>query len=163
MYCPYIYTQQPQPRVSSGSNGSSAVCAVLLPLFFLFFVLFIMILFNKFEIEEEFTFAEPSSRIPKIDLSPTSASIPPQKKEYKRIQTPREGIIKLVNGKAKIIHHNIKKDSVIMLSRKNIDQKAGTHLVIDDIVVDECFNVISTDDQGIIEENDCGEIYFVIL
>lgn len=152
MYCcPYL---QPTVRPTASSSSSSSGL-ILLPLLFLFFVLFVAMLFSRLEFEDD---------ILETAVKPVPTRVVVEdNKEYKRHRAPRDGTVKLVNGKVSVIHLSIKKDSVILLSRKSIDQKAGSHLIIGDITPNETFDVLSTDEQGILEENDCGDIYFVVV
>ena len=46
-------------------------------------------------------------------------------KKFKNIKTPSNGTVQLIKGVGKVVHHSIKEDSVIMLSRKNIEGTAG--------------------------------------
>lgn len=87
----------------------------------------------------------------------------PESIEYKKEKTPRDGTIRLVKGEAEVIHHNIKKDSTIILSRKNIEGKAGIHLIVSEIIPNEYFKIKSLNLEHEKEEEDFGEIYFLIL
>jgi hypothetical protein len=85
------------------------------------------------------------------------------KQEYKTYTAPKNGTVKLCKGEFVQTHHNIKEDSVILLSRKTIDGKAGNFLTIDKIDPNKKFRIAATDELGDIEVSDCGEIYFQIL
>lgn len=84
-------------------------------------------------------------------------------KDYKTIVTPKNGIVKLSKGVVTQTHHSIKEDSVIILSRKSIDGKAGTLLVVKDIVPNKKFIIHSLNSEGEIETEDCGDIYFAVI
>ena len=86
-----------------------------------------------------------------------------EEKDYKNFTAPKSGILKLSKGTVSQVHHAIKEDSVIILSRKSIDGRAGSFLSIKEIVPNKKFTVNSTDDVGAVEEEDCGEIYFQIM
>lgn len=82
--------------------------------------------------------------------------------DYKHKKYPREGVTRLVKGKVEIIHHGIKKDSVIMVSRKNIEGKPGQYLVIENIVSNESFEIRSVSAENELQSEDYSEIYFII-
>ena len=90
---------------------------------------------------------------------------PPQgtEKEYKVFKAPRNGTVKLSKGSVDVVHHDIKEDSIILLSRKTISGKGGNFLSISTIKPNKNFRIISTDEVGNIEEEDNGEIYFLIF
>ena len=83
---------------------------------------------------------------------------------YKNVQSPNNGIVRLIKGKYKVIHHYIKEDSVIILSRKSLEGKCGIHLTID-IIPNESFTIKSVNENDTdvyIETEDYGEVYFKI-
>jgi hypothetical protein len=84
--------------------------------------------------------------------------------EYKNFVAPKNGILKLTKGVVTQVHHTIKEDSVIILSRKSIDGKAGSQLIVKDIVPNKKFTIhsINSDDDST-ETEDCGEIYFAVI
>ena len=93
---------------------------------------------------------------------------------FKTVKSPSNGTVQLIKGVGKVIHHSIKEDSVIMLSRKNIEGKVGSHLIIGKIEPNQYFTVHSVSefetssdkDSDIItgvETEDFGEIYFLII
>lgn len=87
----------------------------------------------------------------------------PDAKEYKTFVTPKNGIVKLSKGIVTQTHHSIKEDSVIILSRKSIDGKAGTLLIVKEIVPNKKFIIQSLNSDGEIETEDCGDIYFAVI
>ena len=86
-----------------------------------------------------------------------------EEKDYKTYTAPKNGTLKLNKGVITQIHHGIKEDSVILISRKNIDGRAGSFLTITEIIPNKKFSISSTDDVGAVEEEDCGEIFFQII
>lgn len=85
----------------------------------------------------------------------------PDNQRFKKLQTPDNGTIRLIKGKVKVTHHAIKEDSVIMVNRKNIEGKPGFHLLVS-IDPNESFTIKSVDDEGTIETEDYGEVFFKI-
>lgn len=85
----------------------------------------------------------------------------PDNTTFKNIQKPSCGVMTLIKGKHKVIHHTIKEDSIIILSRKSIEGIPGCHLIVD-INPNESFVVTSVNDDGKPENEDYGEIYFKI-
>ena len=87
-------------------------------------------------------------------------------KNFKKIKTPSNGCVRLINGKVNVIHHSIKEDSIIMLSRKSVDGIPGEHLVVD-IDPNKSFTIKSiklTDDKLLsTQDQDCGEIFFTCI
>ena len=83
--------------------------------------------------------------------------------EYKNFVAPKNGIVKLSKGVVTQTHHSVKEDSVIILSRKSIDGKAGTQLVIKDITPNKKFTIHSINSDGDVETDDCGEVYFAVI
>lgn len=88
-----------------------------------------------------------------------------EKSNYKHVQEPKNGVIRLIKGKCKVIHHSIKEDSVIITSRKSLEGKTGFHLIVD-IEPNKYFTIksISESENGemIQEEEDCGEVFFTV-
>jgi hypothetical protein len=90
---------------------------------------------------------------------------------FKTVKTPSHGTVQLVKGIGKVVHHSIKEDSVIMLSRKNIEGKVGSHLIIGEIEPNQHFTVHSVSEfednnsevSTGVEVEDFGEIYFLII
>jgi len=87
--------------------------------------------------------------------------IVPDNQRFKQLQIPDNGIVRLIKGKIKVTHHSIKEDSVIMVNRKNIEGKPGFHLLIS-IEPNESFTIKSVDDEGTVETEDYGEVFFKI-
>jgi hypothetical protein len=83
-------------------------------------------------------------------------------KKYKNFIAPDYGTIRLSKGVATQIHHSIKNDSVIVLSRKTIDGRAGSFLVVREIVPNEKFVIEALDSDSKVEKDDSGEIFFVV-
>ena len=83
--------------------------------------------------------------------------------EYKNFVAPKNGTVKLSKGVVTQTHHSVKEDSVIILSRKSIDGKAGTQLVIKDITPNKKFTIHSINSDGDVETDDCGEVYFAVI
>lgn len=88
----------------------------------------------------------------------------PEKSEktYKNFIAPDYGTLRLSKGVATQIHHSIKNDSVIVLSRKTIDGKAGVLLVVREIVPNEKFTIEAVDEESNVVRDDSGEIFFVV-
>jgi hypothetical protein len=82
--------------------------------------------------------------------------------DYKNFQVQDNGIVRLNKGKHKVIHHDIKVDSIIILSRKSLEGKAGVNLIVD-IVPNESFTISSVNGEAEIELDDCGEVYYKIF
>jgi hypothetical protein len=82
--------------------------------------------------------------------------------DYKNFQVQDNGIVRLNKGKRKVIHHDIKIDSIIILSRKSLEGKAGVNLIVD-IVPNESFTISSVNGEAEIELDDCGEVYYKIF
>jgi len=98
------------------------------------------------------------------DESPYVIKVTDQRaEEYKNFVAPKNGIVKLTKGVVTQTHHSVKEDSVIILSRKSIDGKAGSQLVLKDIVPNKKFTIHSINSDGEIETEDCGEIYFAVI
>ena len=83
--------------------------------------------------------------------------------EYKNFVAPKSGTLKLTKGTVSQVHHGIKEDSVIILSRKSISGRAGQYLSVQEIVPNKKFTIVATDELGEVEAEDCGEIYFQVL
>lgn len=83
-------------------------------------------------------------------------------KDYKTPQMPSNGTVRLIKGTVTVPHHNIKNDSTIIVSRKNVEGKLGTHLVVS-ITPNIEFKIDSISDTGELETLDYGEICFMIL
>ena len=80
---------------------------------------------------------------------------------FKNIVTPVAGTVQLTKGSVRQVHHDIKEDSVIVVSRKSLNGKAGMHLLVS-VVPNEYFTITSVDSEGLVEEEDCGEISFIV-
>ena len=85
-----------------------------------------------------------------------------KQEDYNTRIIKNKGIVKLIKGKAEIIHHEIKLDSIINISRKKIIGQAGT-LSISEINPNKSFTIISSDDMGVILEEDFSELFFHIV
>lgn len=86
-----------------------------------------------------------------------------EQNEYNQKIQQNKGTIQLVKGFAKVIHHNIKQDSIILLSRKSVEGKPGTHLIVDHIESNQYFTVKSIDNDNNVTESDLGVIYYKIF
>lgn len=84
-------------------------------------------------------------------------------KQFKNYVAPNQGTLRLTKGVATQVHHSIKSDSVVMLTRKSMDGRAGLHLVVKEIIPNEKFLVEALDEDANIVRDDCGELYFVVL
>lgn len=93
----------------------------------------------------------------------------PNSNNFKRLKIPSDGTVRLVNGSAKVIHHNIKEDSTIILSRKTIDGSPGQYLIIEHIEPNQHFvitskgNSTAEETESVTEEEDFGEVYFIVV
>lgn len=133
-------------------KSESKISSYLFPVLILIIVGFMMIAIN---IETSYTYDN-------IDMNLKVIKDDEYNKDYRYEQLTRDGTTRLVKGKIKVIHHNIKKDSTIILSRKNIEGKIGMHLIIGDIIPNEYFEILSIDNDGNIQEEDYGEVYYII-
>ena len=127
----------------------------LMPLFLLTFLLLSVMCSTLESLEKEEKLTDPTS----VVIIQNN-----EKSKFKNIQEPSNGTVRLIKGKCKVIHHSIKEDSVIMLSRKSLEGKTGFHLVVD-IEPNEFFIIKSMsdeDDNYVVEDEDCGEVYFNI-
>lgn len=97
------------------------------------------------------------------EKEPLVVKIPEPPTTYKKYVAPKFGVLKLSKGIVTQTHREIKEDSVILVSRKNIDGRAGSFLSIQEIVPNEKFTIVSTNEIGEIEMEDFGEIYFQIV
>lgn len=78
--------------------------------------------------------------------------------DYNNLYLNNSGVIKLNRGKGVVISHIVKKDSVIMLSRKSVDGEIGT-LVVHEIIPNEKF-IIHSVSNGEETVDDNGEIFY---
>lgn len=83
--------------------------------------------------------------------------------DYKTKVINNKGTIQLVKGEGKVIHHNIKQDSIILLSRKSIEGTPGTYLIVDNIESNEYFTVKSVDQNNNTVITDLGVVYYTIV
>lgn len=90
---------------------------------------------------------------------------PPRRSDeaYANFTAPSQGTLRLSKGVATQIHHTIKNDSVIVLTRKSLDGGPGRHLVIRDLEPNKKFVVASVGDDGVVATDDSGEVYFVVI
>jgi len=83
------------------------------------------------------------------------------KSKFKEEKLPTEGLVRLIKGNAVVSHHNIKEDSIIMLSRKNIEGKPGLHLIVN-IEANSSFTITSVNSDSVVEIEDYSEIFFLV-
>lgn len=137
-----------QPPTKQSSSNS-----FIAPILLLISICFIILLLGISSLNESFEFKEYD-----YDVYPVSIQ-----NDYKKDILKNQDCVRLIKGTAKIIHHNIKQDSIILLSRKTIEGKPGNHLVIDEIVSNEYFIINAVDEDNNVVETDMGEIYYIHL
>jgi len=136
--------------LSSAPKESSAMLYVV----FFSIIMFILLITIAFGSQMSVSYEEPYViKVPAADRI----------EEYKNFVAPKNGTVKLSKGVVTQTHHSVKEDSVIILSRKSIDGKAGTQLVIKDITPNKKFTIHSINSDGDVETDDCGEVYFAVI
>lgn len=143
--------------------GNSQCVTWFLPLMTMVFVMFVIVNYGLIEDDTDLRARE----LRKLSLEAVqdgylSKDMRMPKDGYKKFIAPDYGTIRLVKGMATQVHHSIKTDSVIVVSRKTIDGMAGTHLVVKEIVPNEKFTVMAVDSTGNVVVDDCGEVFFVV-
>lgn len=139
---PFQFPYQ-QPRNTHQGCSQGFVIVMVVMVFLMLFIFLAQVEFFEGRVYHESLIQEP-------------------KRKLRKYIAPRDGLVTLTKGSAKIIHHDIQEDSIIMLSRKSCQGKTGTILSVDKIEPERHFTIISTNEEGVVEEEDCGEVYFVV-
>lgn len=143
--------------------GNGQCVSWFIPLMTMVFVMFVIVNYGLIEDDADLRARE----LRKLSLDAVQDGYLPKdvrmpKDGYKKFIAPDYGTIRLVKGMATQVHHSIKNDSIIIVSRKTIDGKAGTHLVVKEIVPNEKFTITAVDSIGGVVVDDCGEVFFVV-
>ena len=159
----YHFNSPPQPPVptvtvtKSSNNFPVSLCFLIIGLVLLLSIALVSSCnLDTHYIEDDYLTRKIQNNSIKIRLEDT------KERNYKQFKAPHNGTLKLSKGTVEQVHHAIKDDSIILLTRKNIEGKAGQYLVVD-IDANKKFTVKSVDEMNSVEEEDFGEVFFQIL
>lgn len=137
-------------------NKMYGQCPMVRESYSMWFIPMITMIFVMFAVVNYGLIEEPEPRIIRCE------KLMDDNRLFKNFVAPMEGTLRLTKGIATQVHHLVKSDSIIVLSRKSIDGKAGLHLVVSEILPNEKFSIEAVDENGNVVKDDCGEIYFII-